>query len=70
MEEDITATVFDYDVTSEELNLLYIKSKNKEEYLRSVTPKKVLHDLYVLFRIREDYLRAGEIRKRIFEEVA
>ncbi len=63
-------TIFDYDVTRDELKLLYIKCVTKEEYLEIATPKKILQDLYVLFRIREDFVRAGKIKKKLFEKAA
>jgi len=66
MEMIITTTIFDFDVTAEELKFLYIETATKEEYLHKVSSKKILHDLYVLFRMREDYFHAGEIRKKLF----
>ena len=56
-------TIFDYDVTSHEY---FTKYKTKEEYLRHTLGKKRMHDLFVLFLMREDTFRAGEIRKLIF----
>ena len=64
------STVFDFDATDHELKLLYIGCKTREEYLLKASPKKILQDLYVLFRMREDYMLAGTIRKRLFEKVA
>jgi hypothetical protein len=66
----IKETIFDYDITPQELKFLYIKYNTKEIYLEKTSPKKILHDLYVLFRMREDYIRAGTIRKKLFGNVA
>jgi hypothetical protein len=63
-------TIFDYDVTEQELSLLYIDCSSKEDYLRKTSPKKILQDLYVLFRMREDLVRAGSIRQKLFDKVA
>jgi hypothetical protein len=63
-------TVFDYDVTTQELKLLYVEQTTKEEYLQKKSPKKILQDLYVLFRMRDDLVRAGSLRKKLFEKAA
>ena len=63
-------TIFDYEATPQELSLLHVDSTNKEEYLKKTFAKKILQDLYVLFRMRDDYIRAGKIRKKLFEKAA
>jgi len=63
-------TIFDYDVTTQELKLLYVEQTTKEEYLQKKSPKKILQDLYVLFRMRDDLVRAGSLRKKLFEKAA
>lgn len=64
------STIFDYNISIQELKLLYVESTTKEEYLQKTSPKKILQDLYVLFRMREDLVRAGSVRKQLFEQVA
>lgn len=63
-------TIFDYNITDYELKLLYVDCKSREEYLQKTSSKKVLQDLYVLFRMREDVTRAGTIREKIMGKVA
>jgi hypothetical protein len=64
------STIFDYKVSTQELKFLYVESTTKEEYLQKTSPKKILQDLYVLFRMRDDTVRAGSISKELFEKVA
>ena len=63
-------TIFDYKATPQELSLLHVGSTTKKEYRKKTSAKKILQDLYVLFRMREDMVRAGTIRKKLFEKVA
>lgn len=58
--------VFDFNITPDELKFLFIKDKTKEEYLLNSDVRKRMHDLFVLYIMREDIYRAGEIRKKIF----
>ena len=60
-------TIFDYGITAFELKSIFTKYKTKEEYLMHTTTKRRMHDLFVLFLMREDTFRAGEIRKVIFK---
>jgi hypothetical protein len=48
----------------------YIPKKSSEEYFQKTSPKKILRDLYVLFRMRDDLVCAGSIRKKLFEKAA
>jgi hypothetical protein len=66
----VEETIFDYNVTEQELRFLYVKYTSKEDYLINTPVKKVMQDLYVLFRMREDTMRAGSIRKKLFEHAA
>lgn len=59
-------TVFDFDITPAELRLLFISDRDKKTYLLHTSHKKILQDLYVLFKIREDFVRAGTIGKKLF----
>jgi hypothetical protein len=52
-------TIFDYEVTLEELKHLFVKYMAKKEYVENTTYKKRLQDLYVLFKMRGDRVRAG-----------
>ena len=52
-------TIFDYEVTLEELKHLFVKYMTKKEYIENTTYKKRLQDLYVLFKMRGDRVRAG-----------
>jgi hypothetical protein len=63
-------TIFDYNVNQHELKLLYVRHRCKEDYIKSTPAKKILQDLYVLFKIREDVVRAGKISKMLFKETA
>ena len=60
-------TIFDYGVTPFELKSIFAKYRTREDYLKHTTTKRRMHDLFILFLMREDTFRAGEIRKVIFK---
>ncbi len=62
------ATVFDYKISLEELNCLFIIQSTQAEYREHTTTKKRLKDLYVLFKIRNDRKMAAEIGTRLFRK--
>ncbi len=53
-------SVFNYEVTLQELNYLGI-ILTKEEYLRSTSTLKKFYDLYTLFVLRKDDQKAKQI---------
>jgi hypothetical protein len=61
-------SIFDYKISKEELRLIFCPFTEKGEYLVNTSEKKRLHDLYLLFKIREDVLRAGKISEKIFKK--
>jgi len=58
-------TIFDYDVTQAEIKHLFVNYVDRGEYIQNTSYKKRLQDLYVLFKMREDKVRAGEILSEI-----
>lgn len=54
-------TIFDYDVTLEELKHLFVKYSTKNEYVKNTTYKRRLKDLYVLFKMREGSVHAKDV---------
>ena len=63
-------TIFDHSITMEELKFLFTLCKTKEEYLLNTSPKKRMHDLYILFTLREDWYKAEAIKKIILNQHA
>jgi hypothetical protein len=59
-------TIYDYDVTAQELDYLLIKQA-KKEYVASATKQKILSDLYCLFNIRNNFEGMDKIEKSIQE---
>ena len=64
----VVKTVFDVDITSEELLELCGFLMLKEDYLRTTSPDGALGDLWVLFRMRNDFAGAEMFRKRIQDQ--
>ncbi len=58
-------TIFDYDITRDEIKHLFVNYVNRGEYIQNTSYKKRLQDLYVLFKMREDKVRAGKIMSEI-----
>jgi hypothetical protein len=58
-------TIFDYDVTLDEMKHLFVNFIDRDEYIKNTAYKKRLQDLYVLFKMREDKVRAGEIMNEL-----
>lgn len=54
-------TIFDYEVTMDEMKNLFVKFEKKEDYIRNTTYRKRLQDLSVLFKMRDNRLKAGDI---------
>lgn len=57
-------TIFDYDVTRDEIKNLFVNYFDRNEYIQNTSYKRRLQDLYVLFKMREDK-RAGEVMNEI-----
>ncbi len=58
-------TIFDYEVTVDEIRHLFVNYLDRDEYIQNTTYKRRLQDLYVLFKIREDKVRAGDIMNEL-----
>jgi regulatory protein YycH of two-component signal transduction system YycFG len=58
-------TIFDFDVTQAEIKHLFVNYVDRGEYIQNTSYKKRLQDLYVLFKMREDKVRASEILNEI-----
>ena len=58
-------TIFDFDVTQAEIKHLFVNYVDRGEYIQNTSYKKRLQDLYVLFKMREDRVRASEILNEI-----
>ena len=58
-------TIFDYLITSSELDYLRVKSRSKEEYLEGINDYRRLSDLFVLFRLRGDKENADKIMQEM-----
>jgi regulatory protein YycH of two-component signal transduction system YycFG len=58
-------TIFDFDVTQAEIKHLFVNYVDRGEYIQNTSYKKRLQDLYVLFKMREDKVRAREILNEI-----
>jgi len=54
-------TIFDYEVTLDEITHLFVNYYDKQEYMQNTTYRRRLQDLYVLFKMREDRVRAGDV---------
>ena len=57
-------TIFDYDVTRDEIKHLFVNYFERDEYIQNTCYRKRLQDLYVLFKMREDK-RAEDIMNEI-----
>ena len=53
-------TIFDYNVTKDEIKNLFVNYFDSNEYIQHTSYKKRLQDLYVLFKMREDK-KAAEV---------
>jgi hypothetical protein len=62
-------TIFDYDVTQDEIKHLFVNYFERNEYIQNTCYRKRLQDLYVLFKMREDK-RAGEVMNEIIQAKA
>ncbi len=51
-------TIFDHNVTEQELEYLHIKQKEESEYKKGLGDYKRLSDLYVLFKTRNEEKKA------------
>jgi hypothetical protein len=58
-------TIFDYNVTLDEIRYLFVNYTDRDEYIQNTIYKRKLHDLYVLFKMREDNVRAGDIMNEL-----
>ena len=58
-------TIFDYEVTVDEIRHLFVNYLDRDEYIQNTTYKKRLQDLYVLFKMREDKVRAGDVMNEL-----
>jgi hypothetical protein len=58
-------TIFDYNINEKEMAYIYISYKEKKSYLENTSIKKILHDLYLLFCIRDDIRNCSRIMKQI-----
>lgn len=61
MEKNMDITIFDYEVTLDEITHLFVNYYDKQEYMQNTTYRRRLQDLYVLFKMREDRVRAGDV---------
>ncbi len=59
-------TIYDYNITKNELGYLLVKIPEKE-YLKVSTKQKKISDLYCLFRLRNDFENMEKIEKSIQE---
>ncbi len=58
-------TIFDHNVTEQELEYLHIKHNNEREYKENLGDYKRLSDLYVLFTMRNDDLKAQQYAEEL-----
>jgi hypothetical protein len=61
-------TIFDYEVTMDEMKHLFVKFENKEDYVRNTTYRKRLQDLYVLFKMRENRIKVESTITDLYEK--
>ncbi|OGU43697.1 MAG: hypothetical protein A2000_06320 [Ignavibacteria bacterium GWB2_36_8] len=61
-------TIFDYEVTLDEITHLFVNYYDKQEYMQNTTYRRRLQDLYVLFKMREDRVRAGDVLNELNEK--
>jgi hypothetical protein len=61
-------TIFDYKISLEELKFLFIEQTTEEDYLKNTVAKRRLQDLYVLFKIRNNWKKVAKIGNRIFKK--
>ncbi|OGV06614.1 MAG: hypothetical protein A2330_11955 [Ignavibacteria bacterium RIFOXYB2_FULL_36_7] len=61
-------TIFDYEVTLDEITHLFVNYYDKQEYMQNTTYRRRLQDLYVLFKMREDRVRAGDVLHELNEK--
>ena len=61
-------TIYDYNITKNELAYLLVKI-SETEYLKASTKQKKISDLYCLFRIRNDVESMERIEKSILEGI-
>lgn len=57
-------SIFEHNVTLDELNYLQI-NLNKEEYLRSSSLTKKYYHLFMLFKLRNNNLKAEEVLNKL-----
>ncbi len=58
-------TIFDYEVTIDEIRHLFVNYVDRDEYIHNTSYKRRLQDLYVLFKMREDRVRAGDVMNEL-----
>ncbi|OGU29479.1 MAG: hypothetical protein A2057_11740 [Ignavibacteria bacterium GWA2_35_9] len=68
MEKNMDITIFDYEVTLDEITHLFVNYYDKQEYMQNTTYRRRLQDLYVLFKMREDRVRAGDVLNELNEK--
>ena len=61
-------TIFDYEVTLDEITHLFVNYYDTQEYMQNTTYRRRLQDLYVLFKMREDRVRAGDVLNELNEK--
>jgi hypothetical protein len=57
--------IFSHDVTKGELKLLFIPEKEMSSYISNTPERKMLRDLYILFKIRGDEKNAMNVLQKI-----
>ena len=58
-------TIFDHNITEQELEYLHIKHKNESSYKNNLGDYKRLSDLYVLFKMRNDEIKAQKYAEEL-----
>ncbi len=58
-------TIFNHNITEQELEYLNIKQKNETDYKNNLGDYKRLSDLYVLFKMRNDEIKAQKYAEEL-----
>ncbi|MFO7448176.1 MAG: hypothetical protein R6W90_17595 [Ignavibacteriaceae bacterium] len=56
--EIVMESIFDHNVTERELDYLFVKYKNKDDYLRNTKNYSKYADLYLLYNFRGNGIKA------------
>jgi hypothetical protein len=58
-------TIFDHNITKDEIQALGMIRNTKEEYIKDIGPETSNGDIFSLYILRGDYKRAGEYLSKI-----